>query len=348
MIRIGIVGIGFMGYTHFTAAQRLRGGRVTAIASRNPKKRKGNWKGIQGNFGPPAGQVDLTGVTAFETTEELLASDEIDLVDVCLPPDLHEEVAVAALKAGKHVFLEKPIATDGMAAGRIVRAAERADRMLMVGQVLPFFPEFRFARETIESGKYGKLLAAHFERVITPPKWSDGMADFKNVGGWGVDLHVHDNHFIRLVCGMPEKVFARGHLREGLVNHSHTNYVFADPDLVVSAVSGGIAAKGLEFAHGFEIYLERATLLYRAGTYAKEWVIDRPLTVIDDRGTAKRPKLKGGSEWYSAFTAELQAACNTVKTGQPDPILSGNLARDALRLCDAERKSIATGRLVKV
>lgn len=65
MIRIGIIGIGFMGYTHFEGARDLKGGKVTAIATRDARKLAGDWTSIQGNFGPPGGQVDVSGLKCF-------------------------------------------------------------------------------------------------------------------------------------------------------------------------------------------------------------------------------------------------------------------------------------------
>ncbi|MEX0701918.1 MAG: Gfo/Idh/MocA family oxidoreductase [Planctomycetales bacterium] len=346
MVRIGIVGIGFMGYTHFEAARKLAGGRVAAVASRSEKKLAGDWTGIQGNFGPPAGHVDLSQVKKYREYQELLADPDIDLVDVCLPTDLHEKVVLEALAAGKHVLVEKPIAIDLAAADRMVEAAERAGRLLMVGQVLPYFPEFRYAAELIASGEHGKLLAAHFRRIVAPPKWSSDMADFRNLGGWGIDLHIHDNHFLCITCGVPSEVFSRGLLQDGFVNHVHSQYVFAGDGPAVSCVSGGIAAPAMHFAHGFELYFERATLYYDAGTYGKEpaWVETQPIKLFTADGDAVHPKLKGGSEWCAAFTVELEEACNGVKEARIPATLSGALARDALKLCYAEAESIRTGK----
>ena len=72
MIRIGIVGIGFMGMTHFEAARKLKGARVTAIATRDPRKLAGDWTSIQGNFGPRGGHVDLSKVKKFADYPTLL------------------------------------------------------------------------------------------------------------------------------------------------------------------------------------------------------------------------------------------------------------------------------------
>lgn len=358
MIRIGIVGLGFMGWTHFAGAtkiseqgkptgSKLKGGAVAAICTRSPEKLAGDWTSIQGNFGPRGPKLDLAKVSAYDNYRDLLADPDINLVDVCLPNDQHEAVAIAALQAGKHVLVEKPISTDLKSAERMVAAAKKAGRLLMVAQVLPFFPEFQFAADCVATKRYGKLLAAHFRRVISPPKWSGDMSDFRKLGGWGIDLHIHDNHFISLIGGTPTQVYSRGLLEDGLVNHVHTQYVFADPGLTISAVSGGIAAEGLAFAHGYELYFEKATLLLSAGTIGGQWCVDRPLTLIQGSKISS-PKLKGGGEWCSAFTAELQTAIDAVKTGQPPRLLSGELALDALRVCVAEAKSIASGKPVKV
>ncbi len=348
MVRIGTVGIGFMGFTHFEAAKKVRGAKVVAIAEVDPKRRAGDWTSIQGNFGPCGGHVDLSKITTYSDYHDLLADPDIDLVDICLPTDQHEKVVLDSIAAGKATLVEKPICTDLKGANRMVRAAERSGTLFMVGQVLPFHAEFRFAANCVLSGKYGKLLAGHFRRIITPPTWSKDAADFRKLGGWGIDLHIHDNHFISLICGLPRRVFSRGILEDGLVNHVHSQYLFDDPELAVSCVSGGLAATGLQFAQGFELYLEKATLLFDAGTYANEWVVSRPLTLVNNRGQVTTPKLKGGTEWYSPFAAELQAAVAAVNKNEAPVGLSGGLARDALKLCFAEAKSIATGRAVSV
>ena len=343
-IRIGIVGLGFMGMTHFEAAKRLRGAKVTAIATRDPKKRAGDWSSIQGNFGPRGSSAtDLTGIKTYASAEELWHDPEIDLVDICLPTDQHEATVLAALQSGKDVLVEKPIAVEQAAAERMVAAAGEYDRMLLVGHVLPFFPEFAFAVEAVKSGRYGKLLGAFFRRVICPPDWSADMSDFRKLGGWGIDLHIHDNHLIRLLCGQPQRVFSRGMLAEGFVNHVATQYVFDEPLPSVTAISGGIAAGALKFAHSFELILEKATIQFDAGTYGSEWVVNRPLTVLT-ADEVQRPTLNAGTEWCAAFTDELQAAVESIRNRVPSPMLSSAAARDALAICYAEAESIASGR----
>src|SRR5437660_2923917 len=162
MIRIGMVGIGFMGMIHYLAARKLKGARIAAVCSRDAKKLAGDWRSIRGNFGPPGTMMDLSKVKKYRDLDALLADPEIDLVDVCNPTHLHAETAIAALKAGKHVLVEKAIALDPGDADAMVEAARQAGRLLMVAHVLPFFPEFAYAAQAIRSGQYGKVLGGHF------------------------------------------------------------------------------------------------------------------------------------------------------------------------------------------
>src|SRR6266849_2128081 len=98
MIRIGIVGIGFMGMIHYLAARKLKGAKVTAVCSRDEKKLAGDWRSIRGNFGPPGTMMDLSKVKKYTDLDRLLADPDIDMVDVCNPTHLHAPTAIAALK----------------------------------------------------------------------------------------------------------------------------------------------------------------------------------------------------------------------------------------------------------
>jgi len=340
MVQIGIVGIGFMGMIHYLGAQKVKGARVGAICSRDPKKRAGDWRSIQGNFGPRGQKMDLTGIKAYADLDELLADPDIDLVDVCNPTEQHAATAIAALRAGKHVLVEKSIALSTRDADAMLEAARRAGKLLMVAHVLPFFPEFCFAAEVIRVGQYGKLLGGHFKRVISRPDWSSEIADAGKTGGPGIDLHIHDTHFIGLVCGVPRQVYSTGVVDRGVVQYLTTQYLYGPGGPCVTCSSGALAQKGRMFVHGYEIYLEKATLVYESGT--------APLTVYTADGKSRQPRLKGGSDPIAAFTAEIQAAVHGVASGKQPDLLSGKLARDALAMCMKECQSVTSGKAVTV
>jgi predicted dehydrogenase len=326
-----------MGMIHYLAARKLRDAQVTAICSRDPKKRAGDWRDIQGNFGPRGEQMDLSAVKTCDRLEALLADPEVDLVDVCNPTNLHPETAIKALQAGKHVLVEKAIALEAADADAMVQAAARAGKLLMVAHVLPFIPEFAYAAEAIRSGRQGRLLGAHFQRVISRPDWSAEIGDASKTGGPAIDLHIHDTHFIGLVCGVPRSVFSSGILENGAVQYLTTQYLYGAGGPAVSCSSGAVAMKGRPFVHGFEIYLERATLIFNSGS--------TPLTVLTADGKVEQPSLDSG-EATTAFTAELQAAVEGVKSGKEPDLVSGRLARDALDLCHKECQSVRSGAAV--
>lgn len=343
MVRIGIVGVGFMGMIHYLAAAMLRGAKVTAICTRDAKRRAGDWRGIRGNFGPAGARMDLGNIKRYVHFDEMCADAEIDLIDICAPTHLHAEQARAALRAGKHVLVEKPIALARKDADAMLQAAAKAGKLLMVAQVLPFNPEFAFAAETIRSAVYGRLVAGHFKRIIAQPDWSADVVDLAKTGGPAIDLHIHDTHFIRLIAGLPRKVFSTGLTSDGkTVTYLTTQYLYGaganSPAL--SCCCGALAKKGREFVHGYELYLEKATLLYESGA--------QPLTVLTDDGKVKHPKLKGPIEATTAFTAEMQAAVDGIKNGRVPDLLSAELARDALVLCQKECQSVLTGNAVIV
>src|SRR5262249_56632245 len=118
--------------------------------------------------------------------------------------------------------------------------------------------------------------------------------------GPAVDRHVHDTPCIRLVGGVPGRVFSTGVIENGAVQYLTTQYLYGPGGPCVSCSSGAVAMKAREFVHGYEIYLEKATLVYESGT--------APLTVLHADGRAERPEVPGGGDPLAAFTTELQAA----------------------------------------
>jgi predicted dehydrogenase len=330
-----------MGMIHYLAAAKATGGSVTALCSRDRAKLDGDWRGIHGNFGPAGTRMDLGHLKRYESYAALLADPDLDLIDVCTPTHLHEEMAVAALQAGKHVLVEKAIALEPRGADNMVRAARAAGRLLMVAHVLPFFPEFAYAADVARRGEFGRLLGGHLKRIISRPDWSADIGDAAKTGGPAVDLHIHDTHFLGLIAGVPAKVFATGLLNSvGSVQYLTTSYLYGAGGPALTCSSGAVAMPGRPFVHGYELYFERATLAYESGT--------TPLTIYPDKGEPRRHQPAGGDDPLTAFTAEITTAIEGVMAGKEPPLLSGQLARDALVLCHKECESVRAGSAVAV
>lgn len=347
MTGIGIVGIGFMGMIHYLAARRVDHARVVALCSRDPNKLAGDWTSIQGNFGPRGTQMDLSGISLYDDFAAMLKDPHVDLIDLCVPNDQHARMAIQALQAGKPVLVEKPMALSVNEADAMVEASRKVGRPLMVAHVLPFVPEFTYALEAVRSGEHGTLRAAHFKRVISKPGWSGGIGDPARSGGPAIDLHIHDTHFISLLCGVPCAVQSRGVVQDGVVMHLTTQYLFETTDLAVSCVSGALSQPGRPFAHGFELYLDRATIAFEFANLGGQGHVAMPLSVIRPDGSVDRPTLSAGDP-VDGFVQELSVACHAVAEGKTSAQLDGDLARQALKLCLAEIESVRTGRSIEI
>ena len=163
-MQIAVVGLGFMGSTHLKAMRGLPEVELAAVYSSDERKLAGDLTAIQGNIGGPGERLDFSSVRKYREIAPLLADPTIDAVDICLPTDLHEQVAIEALRAGKHVLVEKPMALDGAGADRILAEAGKAGRVLMTAQVLRFFPEYIALRQAIATGQSGPVRSAIFGR----------------------------------------------------------------------------------------------------------------------------------------------------------------------------------------
>lgn len=338
-VRVGLAGLGFMGVTHYQAYKKVPGVKVVAVADEDPARRAGDWTKVGGNFGSGGGMEDLSGVRAYETLEAMCEDPEIDLIDACLPTPFHKDAAIKGLKAGKHVLTEKPITLHLKDADKMLRAAKKAKRHLFTGQVLRYFPEYRFLKAAHEDGRYGKLLAARFRRIITKPNWAPDSwyRDPKKTGGAALDLHIHDADFIIHLLGSPKAVTSTG-VPEGKGSYGYlaNQYDFGKNGPVITSEGGWIAAAALPFEQSFEAYFEQGTVLYNSSNC--------PLIVMQADGKKVKPKLAK----EDGFVAELKAVTAPLKKGEKPKELLAESARNSLALCMAEQESAKTGKRVKL
>jgi predicted dehydrogenase len=146
-MRAGIVGAGFIGAVHARSA-RLAGARIAGVSTSSPERSR-------------AAAERLGAEQAFATPEELATSDDIDVVHVCTPNNVHAELAALALGHGKHVVCEKPLAIGAAEADRLVEAAAASGRVATVPFVYRFHPVVREARARIAAGALGPVRLIH-------------------------------------------------------------------------------------------------------------------------------------------------------------------------------------------
>jgi predicted dehydrogenase len=350
MIRVGLVGLGFMGWIHWLAYQMLRGVLVTAVCDRKPKRLLGDWRGLRGNFGPPGRRINLKGASTHSDWRELIHDEAVDLVDITLPTALHAEVAIEALGAGKHVLCEKPMALSSRDCRRMIQAAKKAGRMLMIGHVLPFFPEYAWLLKITRSGKYGSACHVWLKREISEPTWTENYWSAAHVGGPMFDLHIHDAHFARLLFGRPTSVTATGSLRDGVPEAWSWRLRFSDRLLSVHGQCGVRNGCGWTFNHGFDASLQKAGLRFDFLVSGGKGRYMQPPVIDDFRGQSVRNRYLaiGAGDPFDAFIAELRSAIGALRSGEVPKVLSPILACDAVRICEAETKSLHSGRAMRV
>lgn len=208
-MNIGIIGLGFMGVTHIAGYAKISGVKVSAVCTENPAVLAGDLSKTGGNIKFDSSLVDISAAKKYERWQDIIADPNLDAVDICLPTDLHPAVSTAALAAGKHVFCEKPMALTEAECERMIDAAEKAKRILMIGQVLRFWPEYMALQEFGASQKYGALKSATFLRQCGLPDWSKWLPVEARSGGATLDLLIHDIDQALLLCGMPDRVSAK-------------------------------------------------------------------------------------------------------------------------------------------
>lgn len=260
-MNLAVAGLGFMGATHLKALQGSTTVRVAAVISGDEKKLAGDLSGVAGNLGDGGGAMDFSGVAKYRTLAEALADPGIDAIDLCLPTYLHKPSALAALKAGKHVLVEKPMALDGGECDQMIAAAVAAGRVLMVAQVLRFFPAYAKLIDAVRSGTLGRIHFAHFRRRCAAPGWGAWLPNKSQSGGGVFDLLIHDIDMALLLFGAPESITAIGHedLGRGIdLMSSHWHY----PNGESVEISGGWHHAGFPFSMDYSIVAEKGTVEY--------------------------------------------------------------------------------------
>ncbi len=207
-MKVGLIGLGAIGRVHFDYWRKSPVGRLVAVSDRDRKKLDGKWTGLEFNIGPQAQEdVDLSVFARYPRPEDLVADPEIEVVDICMPTPLHAPLTIAALRAGKHVFCEKPMSLTAADCAAMEEAAKSSGRHLMIGHCLRFWPQYVKAGEIVQSGEYGRPIYAEFHRASPAPIWSDSDWYMKSEQSGGVfDMHIHDIDVALWWFGRPQSI----------------------------------------------------------------------------------------------------------------------------------------------
>ena len=152
-VKYGVIGLGFFGDKHAEVLADMPGVELAAVCTRRPQR----LQEVAELYGVPKTCTDY---------RELLADADIDAVSVVTHVNDHRDITVQALAAGKHVFLEKPMAGTVADCDAIVAAAESADGAFMVGHICRFDPRVHLAKNAVEEGRIGRIVSMHATRNL--------------------------------------------------------------------------------------------------------------------------------------------------------------------------------------
>ena len=258
MIKTAVVGLGFMGQTHFNCYKNNSLSEVVAVGGNDLERLQSGAK-VAGNIEANSA-LDLSGVALTTDIQSLLADPEIDLIDLCLPTRQHAAFTIAALRAGKHVLCEKPLAWTVEECDAVIEAQRASGKFLLVGHCLRFWPQYVEAHRRIESGELGEIVYARFVRASGAPSWSRWLMDGAQSGGAVFDMHVHDVDAALWWFGQPASIQTTGLIRQGLPLKVDSTWNYDGGPQV--HLHGGWDANSSNFAMTFEIVGSRASLYW--------------------------------------------------------------------------------------
>ena len=309
---VAVIGTGFWGKNHARVYKELASTELVAICDVNAEIAKSI--------------ADQFGVKAYTTSTRMLKNEEIEAVSVCTWSTSLAKEALKALKAGKHVLVEKPMAANTRQAEKLLETAEKNDLHLTVGFLMRFIPGLQHIREAVENKKIGELVCAAAKRVS---QWPERIGDV----GVVKDMAIHDIDVMR--------------------------YIFNEDPITVYAKTGSMRHKK------FEDYAQ-IMLTYKDGKSAfieSNWLTPyktRTLTVtgsdaimrldyITQELWIEEPKetLQPRYPWQEPLKLELQHFADCILT-KKKPLITAADGLKALQIAEAALQSSAKNRAIKL
>ena len=241
MLKVGLIGVGGISGAHIPAWLNLEGVELVALCDVRPEQME-----------------KYPEIRQYTDFDAMLANEELDILDICLPTFLHVEYSIKAMEKGINVLCEKPISLKREDVKRVYDTARENNVKFMVAHVIRFWREYEFVKSVYESGKYGKLLMGKMNRLSAFPRWSwdNWMRDESRSGFVPYDLHIHDLDFMVYTFGKPKKVESR---RDQTAYQDYINITYDFGEFYINAESSWFAGT-YPFTAQFRFQFEGAVI----------------------------------------------------------------------------------------
>lgn len=311
-IGVAVIGAGFWGRNHARVFKELDCAELVAVCDINNEKAKSVAKQF--------------GVKAYSNVGKMLKRSDIEAVSVCTWSTSLAREALRALKAGKHVLVEKPMAANSKQAEALIKTAESEKLHLTVGFLMRFIPGVQLTKSYIENRKIGDIVCATSKRVS---QWPERIGDV----GVVKDLAIHDIDIMRFFFGSePIAVYAKaGRMKhERFEDYAHIMLTF-DGDKTAFIESNWLTP-----------YKTRTLVVTGSEAIIKLDYITQEL-IIENAKETVQPRIP----WQEPLKLELQHFISCIE-GKEKPLVTGEDGLKALLIAEAALKSSKTGRLIRL
>ncbi len=340
-LRLGVIGAGGFSGTHLNGIAAVQNAEAVAICDVDFERAKRQ-----------AEKYHIPLDSVYTNYKDLLAREDIDAVTVPLPDQLHKEITIAALRAGKHVLCEKPMALDLNECKEMIKVAKECNRELMVGQIGRYTPAFLAAKKLLDDGAIGELFMIE----------SEYAHDYSEIGGTGSPWRItperepiigggcHAVDLIRMIAGNPIEVFAYAN------NKSLKDWPIHDCTMAVMKLPNDVVGKVMTSTGCKRNYTMRSLLYGTKGTI----IFDNtsPTISLFKEKFSDDPAFKNRSQKTIEikipisisshnFGGEVSDFCKCIMEGKP-VVTSGVEGASTVSVCLAIVESFKTGNKVVV
>ena len=329
-IKTAVIGIGQMGQFHAEIYRSMPHTDLAAICEWDDERRKD----AERDFG----------CKGYKDYKELLADPEIEAVSIVLPDNIHRDAVELAVKNGKHILLEKPLADNMEDARAMYEITKDYDKVFTVGFLLRFDPRFSMIKQSLDAGELGDIIHIYCRRnspIIGPRRY---------IGASDLSMHVmiHDIDYVNWYMGCePVKVFAKS--RSVLLKeHKMDDVIYA----IVTYDNGAIACfeacwvlpetSPTIIDDKVELVCTKGVVYVDSCDYGVKFITDEKTLYPDSRHW---PHVNG--EVSGALADEVRAFIGNITNGTKS-IITAKDAFDSMRVVDAIERSKAEGKEVKV
>ncbi len=329
-VKYGVIGLGFFGEKHVEVLSALPEVELTAICTR----REGRLQELADKYGNPRTYTDY---------HELLGDSDVEAVSIVTHVNDHLQPALAALAAGKHVFLEKPMAASTKECTRLIQSLEDYEKAFMVGHICRFDPAYALAKRQIDEGKIGKIVSIYARRNIPAAVSRSVLASISPIMGDGV----HDVDIMLWYTGVPiQSVYAQAVGVRGLANPDIGWSMYRFQNGAVGVIENNWC---LPSGTPFELDARMEVIGDKGAIYINS--PGQSLAVSTPDGwqypdTVYWPRTQAGRA--GALKEELAYFAGCILKGEKPDIITPEESRAAVAAVEAAERSAGTGEVVRI